>query len=64
MAGRGCRCMRCGSPDLSSSRAGETEPDGYFDMHHTCNACNTHFDHLSGETFSSCRGCGFGPGCR
>ncbi len=56
----GCRCMMCGSADLKSVRVGATEPDGYFDMHHTCNKCNTHFDHLDGDVFESCKKCDFG----
>jgi len=36
---------------------GEVEKDGYFDMHHTCKQCNTHFDHLDGEIFSQCEKC-------
>ncbi|RNJ76881.1 MAG: hypothetical protein EB829_05825 [Nitrosopumilus sp. H8] len=54
----GCRCINCKSADLESHRTGRTEEDGYFDMHHTCNDCNTHFDHLEGETFSDCEKCG------
>ena len=38
---------------------GEPEEDGYYDMHHTCADCNTHFDHLEGETFAVCQVCGF-----
>ena len=44
---------------LSSKRIGEVERDGYYDMHHTCLVCNTHFDHLEGDTFDSCVKCGF-----
>jgi len=60
MAGCGCRCIKCGSTDLKSNRVGEAGADGCFDMHHTCNRCNAHFDHLDGETFGSCQRCGFG----
>ena len=49
----GCHCIKCKSTNLESNRIGEIEKDGYFDMHHTCNQCNTHFDHLDGEVFSA-----------
>lgn len=55
----GCHCIRCKSTDLESVRVGDVEEDGYFDMHHTCNACNAHFDHLDGEVFSVCERCGY-----
>ncbi len=55
----GCHCIKCGSTDVTSKQVGKTEPDGYFDMHHTCNKCNTHFDHLEGDTFDSCQLCDF-----
>jgi predicted nucleic acid-binding Zn-ribbon protein len=28
-------------------------------MHHTCNKCKTHFDHLEGEIFDSCEKCNY-----
>ena len=55
----GCHCIKCKSTDLESNRIGEIEKDGYFDMHHTCMQCKTHFDHLDGEIFSSCQKCNF-----
>ncbi len=55
----GCHCIKCKSTDLESNRIGEVEKDGYFDMHHTCNQCKTHFDHLSGEIFSNCEKCNY-----
>ncbi len=55
----GCHCIKCGSTDLVSNRTGETESDGYYDMHHTCSKCNTHFDHLEGDIFESCDKCGY-----
>jgi len=55
----GCHCIKCKSTDLESNRIEEVEKDGYFDMHHTCNQCNTHFDHLAGETFSICKKCNY-----
>ena len=55
----GCHCISCGSTDMESNRVGEVEQDGYFDMHHTCNNCHTHFDHLDGQTFDSCEKCGY-----
>ena len=55
----GCHCIKCGSEDLESNKVGEIEEDGYFDMHHTCNNCNIHFDHLEGEIFDSCSRCEF-----
>jgi hypothetical protein len=45
--------------ELSSNRTGEIEKDGYYDMHHTCLKCRTHFDHLEGDVFDSCEKCGF-----
>lgn len=53
----GCHCINCKSTNLESNRIGQIESDGYFDIHHTCNQCNTHFDHLDGEIFDSCEKC-------
>ena len=53
----GCHCIKCGSTELESKRVGQIESDGYFDMHHTCKQCSTHFDHLDGETFDDCEKC-------
>ena len=53
----GCHCIKCKSSDLESFQVGTKESDGYFDMHHTCNKCKTHFDHLEGTTFSKCNVC-------
>ena len=50
----GCHCIKCNSTNLESNKIGTTEKDGYFDMHHTCQKCNTHFDHLDGEIFLNC----------
>jgi len=47
----------CGSTNLESNKVGQIENDGYFDMHHTCKQCNTHFDHLEGEIFHNCEKC-------
>lgn len=55
----GCHCIKCGSINLESKQVGKIEPDGYFDMHHTCYECHTHFDHLEGKTFDSCEVCDF-----
>ena len=55
----GCHCIKCGSTKLNSKRAGIIEKDGYFDMHHTCIDCNTHFDHLEGITFEACDVCNY-----
>ena len=54
----GCRCIACKSTNLDSRRVGDVEPDGYYDMHHTCLDCGTHFDHLEGVTYDSCDTCG------
>ncbi|MYB30246.1 MAG: hypothetical protein F4Y18_04330 [Cenarchaeum sp. SB0663_bin_5] len=54
----GCRCIRCKSTDLTSQKVGPTEQDGYYDMHHTCKTCGTHFDHLDGTIFETCTKCG------
>ena len=56
----GCRCMACGSGLLESRRVGDVEPDGYYDMHHTCRECGAHFDHLEGDTFERREACGVG----
>ena len=53
----GCHCIKCKSTELESNKVGKIEEDGYFDMHHTCKKCGTHFDHLDGEIFSSCEKC-------
>ena len=55
----GCHCLKCGSTKLESRQVSEIEKDGYFDMHHTCKNCNTHFDHLDGNIFDSCKLCNF-----
>jgi len=55
----GCRCINCKSTRLKTDAVGEPEEDGYYDMHHTCAECNTHFDHLEGTTFERCSMCGF-----
>ena len=57
--GCGCRCMKCKGQDLESFKVGETGPDGYYDMHHTCLSCGAHFDHLDGEIFGKCDACGY-----
>ncbi|ABK78058.1 hypothetical protein CENSYa_1436 [Cenarchaeum symbiosum A] len=59
MAVCGCHCIRCGSIRLESARTGEVEADGYCDMHHTCQDCNAHFDHLEGTVFDRCEQCGY-----
>jgi hypothetical protein len=55
----GCHCIKCGSTELKSEQVGEIESDGYFNIHHTCEKCNTHFDHLEGDVFDSCKVCGY-----
>ncbi len=55
----GCRCIRCKSADLLSTRVGNVDADGYYDMHHTCGACGAHFDHLEGVAFDACDTCGY-----
>lgn len=55
----GCHCINCKSTNLESNRTSEIEKDGYFDMHHTCKQCNTHFDHLDGEIFADCKKCSY-----
>ncbi|CAE6489511.1 conserved hypothetical protein [Candidatus Nitrosotenuis uzonensis] len=55
----GCHCIRCKSTDLESFQVGNVEQDGYFDMHHTCNSCGAHFDHLDGTIFVKCPICKF-----
>ncbi len=55
----GCHCIKFVSIILESKQIGEIEKDGYFDMHHTCKDCNTHFDHLEGDVFDSCKLCNY-----
>jgi len=55
----GCHCIKCKSTELESNQVGKVENDGYFDMHHTCQKCNTHFDHLEGNTFDDCKICNY-----
>jgi len=55
----GCHCIKCKSTKLNSKRVGIIEKDGYFDMHHICNDCNTRFDHLEGITFEACDVCNY-----
>lgn len=62
VASCGCRCIKCKSTNLKTDRISEPEEDGYYDMHHTCADCNTHFDHLDGQTFDTCQMCGFPSG--
>lgn len=54
-----CHCIKCGSTKLESKQVGGMEEDGYFDMHHTCKDCNTHFDHLEGDIFEACQACNY-----
>lgn len=55
----GCHCIKCKSTSLKSNRIGNIEKDGYFDMHHTCEKCNTHFDHLEGDVFENYKICNY-----
>ena len=55
----GCHCIKCGETGLESNQISEKEDDGYFDMHHTCNNCNAHFDHLEGVIFEACDICNY-----
>ena len=55
----GCHCIKCKSTNLKSNKIGIIGKDGYCDMHHTCNQCNTHFYHLDGEIFSNCLKCNY-----
>ena len=54
-----CHCIKCKSTELESKRIGEIQKDGYFDMHHTCQKCNAHFDHLEGDVFDICDICNY-----
>jgi len=62
MAGCGCHCIRCGGTALDSEQVGVVEQDGYYDMHHTCRSCGTHFDHLEGTVFKECGICRYSNG--
>jgi hypothetical protein len=55
----GCHCIKCKSTELESNRISNIEEDGYFDMHHTCQKCNIHFDHLEGTIFEDCKICNY-----
>ena len=55
----GCQCIKCKSTELESKRIGEIQKDGCFDMHHTCQKCNAHFDHLEGDVFNICDICNY-----
>ena len=55
----GCHCIKCGETNLDSQQVGPAESDGYFDMHHTCKSCNSHFDHLEGVVFEACDVCNY-----
>jgi len=55
----GCHCIKCKSTELESNRTSNIEKDGYFDMHHTCQKCNIHFDHLEGIIFEDCKICNY-----
>ncbi len=57
----GCHCIKCKSTELESIQVGKVGNDGYFDMHHTCKKCNTHFDHLEGDVFDDCKICNYKP---
>lgn len=49
----------CKNQFLDSKKIGKTEKDGYFDLHHTCKKCKTHFNHLDGQIISNCKICNF-----
>ena len=53
----GCRCIKCKSQKLESFPFVAT--DGFEDMHHTCLTCRTHFNHLDGEVYSTCKTCNY-----
>ncbi len=55
----GCHCIKCKCTELESNRTSNIEKDGYFDMHHTCQKCNIHFDHLEGTIFEDCKICNY-----
>ena len=55
----GCHCIKCGSTKITFQQIGEVESDGYYDMHHTCEDCKAHFDHLDGQIFDSCDKCNY-----
>ena len=52
-------CIVCKNQFLDSKKIGKTEKDGYFDLHHTCKKCKTHFNHLDGQIISNCKICNF-----
>jgi predicted Zn-ribbon and HTH transcriptional regulator len=55
----GCRCIKCKSKRLESFSF--VAKDGFDDIHHTCLACGTHFDHLDGQIYITCQVCKFFP---
>ncbi len=52
-----CRCMNCKSSDLQGQEF--LADDGFKDIHHTCNKCGIHFNHLDGEQFKICNICNY-----
>jgi len=53
----GCRCISCKGQQLTSYAF--VGPEGYDEIHHTCNSCGTHFNHLDGESYKKCQTCNF-----
>ena len=51
----GCRCIKCKSQHLESFSF--VASDGFDEMHHTCLSCDTHFNHLDGDTYITCEMC-------
>jgi len=49
----GCRCIKCKSQQLESFSF--VAPDDFDEMHHTCLSCDTHFNHLDGDTYVICK---------
>ncbi|MGH9909652.1 MAG: hypothetical protein ACRD32_03350 [Nitrososphaerales archaeon] len=49
--------MYCKSNDLESFTI--ELPDNDCDIHHTCKNCGIHFNHLDGESYTTCDKCNY-----
>ena len=52
-----CRCIKCKSQNLDYFEFKAS--DGFDEVHHTCRACKTHFNHLDGDIYDYCKECNY-----
>jgi hypothetical protein len=52
-----CRCIKCKSQNLDYFEF--ISSDGFDEVHHTCRMCKTHFNHLDGDIYNSCKECNY-----